>query len=211
MSDLKEDMRQLESRYTELFEAHGDTPAAVQQSDRATQEVRMRRLCEIADVSTTRILDFGCGSGHLLKVLRDEFGFTGSYVGYDLSEPHLAAAKNKFPSARFERRDILQEGVGERFNYVMINGVFNNLISDNWTFITSVLRLLHSAAIDGIAFNCLSTYVDYHDVGLYYVEPMRVFDFCKRVLSPFVCLRHDYRIKRDVIPYEFTVYVYRNR
>ena len=102
VSDLKEDMRRLESRYTELFEVYGDTPAAVQQSDRATQEVRMRRLCEIADVSKKKILDFGCGSGHLLKVLRDEFGFTGSYVGYDLSERILPPPRKKFPNSRFE-------------------------------------------------------------------------------------------------------------
>ncbi len=40
--------------------------------------------------------------------------------------------------------------------------------------------------------------------------PGAVFDFCKRQLSKLVCLRHDYRVKPNVIPFEFTMYVYRD-
>jgi len=211
MSTLKGDLRRLEEHYAALFVEHGDTAAAVQQRDRETQERRMRRLCEIGDVSQAQVLDFGCGSGHLLSVLRSEFGFSGAYVGYDLSEPHLAAGRLKFPDATFERRDIFEQGIDRTVGYVMISGVFNNRMTDNWGFMTAALERLYGAATEGVAFNCLSTYVDYEDPNLYYADPREVFDFCKRRLSPFVNLRHDYRIKPNVIPFEFTVYVYRDR
>jgi SAM-dependent methyltransferase len=211
-SPLGDDMKALERHYSDLFRQHGDSPAAVQQRDHATQERRMQRLCEIVDdVGRMRVLDFGCGSGHLLTVLRRDFAFAGDFTGYDLSAAHIDAARCKFPDARFERRNVLEQGVGGRFDLVMINGVFNNLIGDNWRFMTEALTLLYEAADVGVAFNCLSSYVDYRDAGLYYAEPESVFAFCKKSLSPFVTLRHDYRVKPGVIPFEFTVYVFRDR
>jgi SAM-dependent methyltransferase len=208
---FEKDLWMLERHYAALFEAHGDTVDASQQRDLATQELRMQRLCEIGDLSRSKILDFGCGSGHLLSVLRRDFAFAGSYVGYDLSERHLAAAREKYPGALFKRVNIFQENIDGPFEYVLINGVFNNRVSDNWGFLTEALRILRSAATAGIAFNCLSTYVDYQDENLFYVDPSKVFNFCKRQLSQFVCLRHDYRIRQNVLPYEFTIYVYLNR
>ncbi len=55
----------------------------------------------------------------------------------------------------------------------------------------------------------MSTYVDYQDPGLFYEDPCLVFDFVKRNLTPFVVLKHDYRIKPDVIPFEFIIYAYK--
>ncbi|MCZ8312837.1 MAG: class I SAM-dependent methyltransferase [Magnetospirillum sp.] len=211
MNDRKSDMRALERHYSELFRKHGDTPAATQQRDRETQERRMGRLCEIApDVAQARILDFGCGAGHLLHVLRRDFDFCGRFTGYDLSLPHIEAARTKFPDAVFERRDILEVGIEGRFDYAFVNGTFNNLIADNWGFVTEVLATLYGACDRGVAFNLLSSYVDYNDTGLYYAEPERIFAHCKREITPLVTLRHDYRLKPGVIPYEFTVYLHRN-
>ncbi|MDA0786862.1 MAG: methyltransferase domain-containing protein [Proteobacteria bacterium] len=211
MTDLKDELERLERHYARLLEEHGDTPAAVQQRDAASQERRMHRLCEIGDLTTARVLDFGCGTGHLLEVLRRDFGYTGAYTGYDLSQLHLDAAGRKFPDARFERRDILADGIAERFDVALVNGVFNNRISDNWGFMTAATRVLFEACETGLAFNMLTSYVDYEDEGLYYARPEDVFAFCKTALSPFVTLRHDYRVKLSVIPFEFTIYVYRER
>ena len=62
-----------------------------------------------------------------------------------------------------------------------------------------------------IAFNNLSSYVDYKDKILYYEDPEKIFRFCKSELSPFVSIRHDYQIKTKKIPYEFTTYVYKTK
>ncbi len=53
----------------------------------------------------------------------------------------------------------------------MINGVFNNRMTDNWSFLTLALDRLFRATKKGLAFNCLSTYVDYRDEHLYYADP----------------------------------------
>ena len=66
---------------------------------------------------------------------------------------------------------------------------------------------MFEAACKGVAFNALSTYVDYHDAGLYYCDPLALFDHAKRHLTERVSLRHDYRVKPDCIPFEFSLYL----
>lgn len=207
--EFEKDLVEIEKHYESLFTAHGDSPAAMQWSSRASQERRMRILSAVGDISTAKLLDFGCGTGHLLNLLRAECGFTGEYVGYDLCENTLDEARRKFPQTRFERRDVLADGMREDFDYVLINGVFNNQVSDNWRWMTATVRELYSHVRCACAFNALSTYVDYQDQGLFYVSPERVFRFCKEELSPCVTLRHDYCVKDGVGPFEFSVYVYR--
>lgn len=53
-------------------------------------------------------------------------------------------------------------------------------------------------------FNALSAYNPKKDFELYYVYPEKMFEFAVKNLSPFVILRH------DRIPYDFTMFVYKN-
>jgi len=55
-----------------------------------------------------------------------------------------------------------------------------------------------------------SNYVDYQDDKLYYSNPVKIFDFCKTTLSGRVVLRHEYQTKPNLIPFEYTIYVYKD-
>jgi hypothetical protein len=61
----------------------------------------------------------------------------------------------------------------------------------------------------GIAFNAMSTYVDFQVDDLYYSNPLAVFDFCKKNLSRKVTLKHDYILREGSIPFEYVIYVYK--
>jgi SAM-dependent methyltransferase len=196
------------NHYGRLYREHGDTPGAAQWSDEATQDRRLRVLCEIADLGQASVLDFGCGTGRLYQLLFAD-RFAGDYVGYDVAAELIVAARKKFPSARFECRDIFADGVGDGFDYALVSGVFNNRHSGSNDYIYEILRLLFASVRKGLAFNALSTYVDYFDDQLNYLDPAAMFDFCKTKLSPRVVLRHDYLLKDNVIPYEFSMYVYK--
>jgi SAM-dependent methyltransferase len=196
------------THYGRLYREHGDTPGAAQWSDEATQDRRLRVLCEIADLGNASVLDFGCGTGRLYQLLATD-GFAGDYVGYDVAAELIDAARKKFPSARFECRNIFADGVGEKFDYAMVSGVFNNRHSGSNEYIYEILRVLFASVRQGLAFNALSTYVDYFDDHLNYLDPAAMFDFCKTRLSSRVVLRHDYLLKEGVIPYEFSMYVYK--
>lgn len=209
-TSLDSDLKRLRAHYDSLAKRHGYGPAAVQQSSVESQECRLRRLAEIGGLSSASILDFGCGAAHLLDVLIRDFHFEGAYTGYDLSEELIKLARDRHPQGFFENRDIFSDGVGGNFDYAFISGVFNNRVSDNLLFIRRTLETLFPAVSKGIAFNLLSRYVDYQDPALYYADPEAIFRYCKETLSPAVTLRHDYEVKAGVVPFEFTVYVYRS-
>ena len=205
---FQKDLSQLSEHYSRLLEEHGDSPQAVQQTTVETQERRMTVLAEVGDLRSAKVLDFGCGTGHLLTFMQRQLAFTGEYVGYDLPANMISTAQKKFPGFRFEQRDILAEGMPEDFDYVLINGVFNNRVDDNWALMTALLKCLFPHTRKALSFNALSTYVDFFDPDLSYVSPLKVFRFCKEQLSPCISLRHDYMIKPGIVPFEFSVYVY---
>lgn len=207
-NSFQTDLASIEEHYSNLLVIHGDSAAAVQWRDQITQERRFEILTQVGNLHNAKVLDFGCGTGHLLHFLRSQLHFNGEYVGYDLSHNMIAAARQKFPEARFEQRNILTEKLSEDFDYVLISGVFNNIASDNWGLMTTLLKQLFQHTKKGLAFNALSTYVDYFDPHLFYVNPEEVFRFLKEYLSPCVTLRHDYQIKPGVIPFEFSAYIY---
>ena len=95
------------------------------------------------------------------------------------------------------------------FDHVVICGIFNNVLADNWAFIYETLRKSFDVARLSLSFNLLSTYVDYQDPALFYADPLRVFDFCKKNLSRKIDLQNSYVLKEGSIPYEYTVTVYR--
>ena len=207
--DFKNDIEKLSRHYGGLVRRHGDAPESAQYADRETQERRMAVLCEIGVARDSKVLDFGCGTGQLLSFLKRSIGYEGEYVGYDISPEAIELARSTHPGGRFEARNILDEPAEERFDYVLVSGVFNNLISDNRAFFEAISRRLMAQTKVGYAFNMLSRFVDYFDDGLYYEDPMQAFRFCKEQLSPLVTLRHDYAVRPGSIPFEFSLYVHR--
>ena len=205
----QEELKQMAQMYSERCRRYGDSPEASQYTDQSSQEVRMRYLLEVGDVTHAKVLDFGCGTGHLLTLLKRDFGFKGEFVGYDISPEMIKIAQKNHPEAHFEVRDVISEGVEGSFDYVFISGTYNILIDDNWSWMQESLKVLFSSTKKAIAFNNLSTYVEYFDEGLFYVQPEQVFAFCKNSLSPTVTLRHDYVTKPGGFPFEFATYVYR--
>ena len=168
----------------------------------------MEVLAEIGVTKDSKVLDFGCGTGQMLKVLERTIGYEGEYVGYDISAEGIAFVQEAHPQGRFEVRDIFENQPEEQFDFVLLSGVFNNAMSDNRAFFEEASRRLMAATRKGYAFNMLSRFVDYFDDGLYYEDPMSAFQFCKEALSPLVTLRHDYAIRDGGMPFEFTIYVH---
>jgi SAM-dependent methyltransferase len=148
------------------------------------------------------VLDLGCGTAHLLMLRARDF--TGECVGYDISEEVVAHARRNFPGVRFDRRNVLADGLGDAFDYVLLSGLF----TDNWELMTGLLQAAFAGTRVALAFSNLSTYVDFYDPALHHVAPEDVFRFCKSQLSPPVTVRHDYQGRPGVLPYEYTTYVF---
>lgn len=200
----------LKKHYTELYRKYGDDSKAVQYSDEKSQTERFKILCGI-DPHLQSVVDVGCGLAHLYSYLQST-GFTGKYCGLDFVPDFIAANKEKYAhddQTAFSEFDITSQEIPSGYDYIMLSGVFNNLMDDNETFMLHAIRKMFDAAAKGVAFNAMSTYVDFQADNLYYSDPLRVFDFCKRNITKKVTLRHDYLVKENSIPFEYAIYLYK--
>jgi SAM-dependent methyltransferase len=194
--------------YEEKLAKFGDDPRSVGWRDTATQWTRFKALSEVVapqEMMGKRILDVGCGLGHYLEFLKDR-EWNGSYTGWDLTAPMIEKCREKFSGttdASFENINVLEQSGNKEFDFVFGSGLFSVPI-DNDAIYFDVMRRMFDLCRTAAAFNFVSTYVDFKEDYLRYSDPCAMFDFCKRELSRFVTLRHDY------IRFEFTVYVYKH-
>lgn len=203
--------KEISNYYNKRIIQYKDTPKSVGQRNIKTLEKRLSILLEVGDLRKSKILDFGCGTGFLYEFLKKKINFQGKYVGYDISSEMVDLAKKKYKKAKFEKKDIFKSKINEKFDYVIINGTFNYKFNNNLNWIKKTLTTLFKKTNKAIAFNNLSSYVDYKDKILYYEDPEKIFKFCKSKLSPFVTIRHDYQVQTRKMPYEFTTYIYKTK
>ena len=202
------------AHYSSLARRHGDSPRAAQWRGSASQERRFEILFQVGDLSGARILDFGCGTGAMYASLTRRFDFTGDYVGCDISEGMLKIARakfpaEKFPGARFTALDIFADPPLETFDYVFASGTFNNDHADAYEFLLAAIPRLFAHARKALAFNALSAAAPRRVAELVYVDPVELYEFARREVTPLVTLRHDYRIDDEAEPEDFTLYLRR--
>ncbi len=195
----------IRQHYQALLTQYGDTHESAQYSSAESQEARYAILLGVGDLSGKKVLDFGCGTGHLATYMNKN-NIQCAYTGVDIVNEFFPLARAKHPQHRFGLWDDFQ---GEEFDYALVSGVFNNRMQDNSGFFEISIRRLFSCVREGLAFNLMSTYVDYQDKGLWYVAPEYAFGFIKS-LTPYVTLRNDYVVKETPVPFEFAIYAYRH-
>ena len=192
--------------YTRCVREHGETPRGVDWNSEQSQRLRFRQLLRILppEAEGFSILDYGCGYGALVDelVLR---GCTFHYLGYDLAQEMVQRARRRHPEERCTfSTNPADLGTAD---YAVSSGVFNvklDVPAAEWEdYVHGSLEELDRLGTRGFAFNALTSYSDAHRKvnALYYADPCRIFDHCKRCFSPHVALLHDYGL------YEFTVLV----
>lgn len=194
--------KKLIEHYKKLFLTYGDTAKGVQYSDDSGQKMRFEKLTEIGNLKKKKVLDYGCGLGHLYPYLVTHF-LDVDYTGIDIVPEMVAFAAAKYPKARFLCLNILKKDLTEDFDYVLINGVFNNAMMDADSFMEKVLINCFSHCRIAMGFNFISKYVNFIDHNMAYHDPASVLNYCIKSLSVNVNMHHAYG-KRDV-----AVFVYR--
>lgn len=196
------------SYFENCLAQHGDSPLGVDYNGRESQFKRFEILADVADLNGKSVHDVGCGLGHFFDYLKEQ-SISPVYSGSDISPAMIAQAKKRHPGIAFEVRDLLDgpAPLEPRFDYVTCCGVFH-LKAENddaaWeAFAFRLIERMYQFARHGIAFNMMTDQVDFKVDRLFYADPMKVFDFCRKNLSRRVLLRHDYPL------YEFSTYVYR--
>ncbi len=196
--------------YTQNLREHGLTSKSVGWKDEASQLLRFAKLGLLIERDSKNtnqgitVNDLGCGYGAMFKYLDNLPGFRlDRYFGYDISSTMLEAAAEHIKDPRAEL--INGTNLTRMADYSFVSGTFNvrmDASDEVWTeYIKSMIANLAAHSSKGFAFNLLSTYVDWKQGNLYYGDPLFFFDYCKRNVSRYVTLVHDYPL------YEWTMIV----
>ena len=173
------------------------------------QETRFEQLAKVIlpDKPFT-VLDFGCGYGAMAEWFRRVGLDFEHYYGYDIVEKSLTAGREKYandPAVTFSG-NLSEIPVCD---YLTASGVFNIKMDTGygeWTdYVISNLEEFNRKTSRGFSVNFLTSYSDPERMAerpdLYYADPCKIFDHCRRHFSRNVALLHDYKI------WDFTIIV----
>lgn len=203
----------LAAHYTERLRAHGAVPAGVDWGpDAADHTLRLDRMLDVLRLDVPlayrpSLLDVGCGFGSLLERIEAR-GLDVSYHGVDVAPAMVDAARARHPGGSFAVADGTALALGRRFDFVVCNGVLtqklHHSVRDMTAYASRLVREMFDHAGIGIAFNVMSSHVNFMAPNLYYRSPVELLAWCQAELSPRVRLDHAYPL------FEYTLYVYRD-
>ncbi len=167
MPTIDRGYREIVAHYEDCLARHGDNHRGVdwpRARDALLRYAVMLGVIPEAAPRPVRLLDFGCGAGHLLDFIRRRRLRGIEYHGLDVSDQFVKLCRRKFPRASFVQADVLDGGASiEVFDYIIMNGVFTEKrglsAARMWRYVQAVLKKLWPHAQGGMAFNVMSQQV----------------------------------------------------
>lgn len=201
----------LREHYSQKFSLHGPSPEGVDWgADESKMLLRYDKMLGVADFSgkhKATLLDVGCGYGGLRSYALTK-NIDLDYTGIDVVNEMIEWAKANQPSGNFIHDDVLNYKFDGQFDYVVCNGILTQKLETPGLqmdqFASQLIRQMFALCRIGIAFNTMTTKVNYYSNNLYYRNPAELFSWCLSEISPHIRLDHSYPL------YEYTIYLYRN-
>jgi len=201
--------KRLKAHYESKFAEFGASPRGVDWGKDEELLLRYQKMLSVmrpqAD-TTVSMLDVGCGYGGLFDYAEGH-GVKFDYAGIDVAENMIAYAKTHHPNGAFHLGDVLHHSFDRRFDYVVCNGILTQKletkIREMDQFCNALVHRMFDLCDVGVAFNVMSSKVNFMADNLYYRCPLEMFSFCLDNLSNKVRIDHAYPL------FEYTVYVYK--
>ena len=189
-------------RYRRRLQEHGAGLQAMASGISSRQQIRFDVLQSIGINSGSSVLDLGCGLGDFHRWLKSQ-DIEADYTGYDLVPEFIEQAENLYLDASFSVRDIHSDGIDSHFDYIVASQVFNHKLEheDNVAFIKRTIECCFPACKKGLAFDFLTSHVDYCEDHLFYYDPGELLNWAKS-LTKRVRLVHDHPL------FEFALFLY---
>jgi SAM-dependent methyltransferase len=198
------------THYEDCLEKHGDTHLGVDWPKPDDAQKRYQVMLDIiqfdGNPNQATLLDFGCGTAHLLEFAQKNSFGNITYSGLDISPKFVAVASKKFPQNVFYCTDILENpNAIPNFDYIVMNGVFTEKrelsFDEMWAYFTQMVTVVFEKCNKGLAFNVMSKNVDWEREDLFHLPYDLLSDFLCKNLTRSHIIRNDYGL------YEYTVYV----
>lgn len=189
--------------YNVKIAEHGQDVRALWNSLQSQQE-RFKTLSEIGDFNSSSILDVGCGFGDFYLFLKEQDVHPKKYVGIDMNPRMIAIASARLPGVTIEVKDILDDELKGKYDYVVASGIFS-LETPNWQAVAEkIIGKMYQLSEIAVGVNFLSSFTTGEKLtDRHYANPADIVSFVSKNLSTRIVLRHDYR------PNDFTLYIYK--
>jgi SAM-dependent methyltransferase len=191
--------------YGESIEKHGDTTEGLIWGTRVKQRHRFQQLVShlSPELESFSLLDVGCGTADLHAWL-DERGIEHDYTGLDVTPEVLEIASEKFDDIELVECDLAEHSLDSTFDFVTLSGTLHALpdsvtAEEMRAYALELLEGMFEHTRYAMVFNFMTTYVDYRDDELLYLDPTELFDFCQREFSRHVVLDHAYGLYEGMI------------
>jgi SAM-dependent methyltransferase len=208
MDPITESLRR---HYSERFALHGPTSEGVDWgADESKMLLRFDKMLAVVGAPPAgkpSLLDVGCGYGGLLNHLAIR-KIELEYAGIDVADNMIKWASAKFNSHLFICGDILTYEFERTYDYVVCSGILTQKLDATVAamdrFAAQLIRRMFDLCRRGIAFNVMTTKVNYFSNNLYYKNPAELLSWCITEITPYIRIDHAYPL------YEYTVYLYRD-
>jgi SAM-dependent methyltransferase len=207
---MEEISKILHDHYRNTFVEHGSTSKGVDWGDKEWAALlRQNKMLEVIRepiATKSTVLDVGCGYGALADVIMKK-RLNISYTGVDIVEEMVAEGKKRHPSYQFICGDIMDAEIG-KYDYVFCNGILTQKLNASTLLMNQFTQRLIKKMFDtcnyGVAFNVMTTFVNFQKDNLYYRNPAELMAWCMSELTPHVKIDCAYDLW-----YEYTVYLYK--
>lgn len=212
----------LKNYYAGTFAQFGATAKGVDWNDENELLVRYDKMLAVLQKdfppeipNSPSFLDVGCGWGGLLQHIHT-LQLPINYTGIDVVDGMIHEGKKLFADGTFIHGDIFDLAESETYDFVVCNAILTQKLGVTIPQMEKFTKDLVSKMFDlcrhGIAFNMMSTRVNYMVDNLYYQNPVELLSWLLTDISPRVRLDHGYSSLNSGKGkfFDFTVYVYKD-
>ena len=202
----------IKAHYEDCLGQYGPTYKGMDWPVAADVERRFKVMLEVLGHDRNEpvsLLDLGCGVGFLIDHLQKHcLGDSIEYTGIDISSKMIKQARKRHSNFRFECRDVLHCQLPEKsVDYIIMNGLLTEKLTLSYPvmekFAVEMIKTAYSACTKGIAFNVMSSNVDWCRLDLFHWPLDRAVELLSKKCTRNMVFRMDYSL------YEYTAYLYR--
>ncbi|MBO3698380.1 trans-aconitate 2-methyltransferase [Roseivirga sp. E12] len=209
MSKITEDLK---AHYAKKFEEFGATSEGVDWGPKEKAAMRYEAMLDVllegdrSGKQQVSMLDIGAGYGGQYEfMLAKGYGHI-QFTGVDVVKEMVDFGNQKYPEATFINGDFLSMPVTERYDYLTCNGILTQKLSatdsEMHDYMEALVAKMFQICHKGIAFNTMTSYVDYQMDGNFHNDPSELLKILFKH-TRHVKLNHAYPL------YEYTAYMYK--
>jgi SAM-dependent methyltransferase len=202
----------MKSHYELSFDKFGPHSSGVDWgNDIEKTNLRYKKMLAVSESiesnKASTMLDVGCGYGGLIQYMKNQ-NISMDYTGIDFASNMIDWAKINLKDEVFIEANFLDYDFAEKkYDYVVCNGILTQKLEssllDMDRYAKSIIGKMYSLCNKAIAFNIMSTAVNFFAPNLYYKHPAEIICYCMSEISRNFKIDHSYGI------YEYTVYLHK--